>query len=139
MTELVVTRRENAAAGVVTLTLAEPGGGALPKWDPGAHIDLVLDEGALVRQYSLCGSLEDTAIWTVGVLRDPNSRGGSAFVHDDLREGDTVAVRGPRNHFPLEQAVRYLFIAGGIGITPILTMIDAAEAAGADWRLLYGG
>ena len=93
----------------------------------------------LVRQYSLCGSTSDRAQWRVGVLLDPESRGGSRFVHEELREGSTVRVRGPRNHFPLVRSPRYQFIAGGIGITPILTMIEAAEARGADWQLLYGG
>jgi ferredoxin-NADP reductase len=73
------------------------------------------------------------------VLREPQGRGGSAYVHDHLREGTAVRVRGPRNNFPLRPAARHLFIAGGVGITPILPMVEAAEAAGADWRLLYGG
>ena len=94
---------------------------------------------SLVRQYSLCGDTANRAEWRVGVLLDPNSRGGSQFVHDKLHEGTTVRVRGPRNHFPLVSSPRYQFIAGGIGITPMLPMIAAAEATGADWRLLYGG
>lgn len=73
------------------------------------------------------------------MLREPRGRGGSVYVHDHLREGDTVRVRGPRNNFPLRPAARHLFVAGGVGITPILPMVEAAEAAGADWRLLYGG
>jgi ferredoxin-NADP reductase len=133
-----VRRREVAADGVVTLTLADPSGADLPDWAPGAHIDLMMTP-SLVRQYSLCGDTANRAEWTVGVLLDPNSRGGSQFVHDKLREGSTVRVRGPRNHFPLVASPRYLFIARGIGITPMLPMIGAAEAIGADWRLLYGG
>jgi len=78
-------------------------------------------------------------VWRVGVLLDPNSRGGSRYVHQNLNEGATVRVRGPRNHFPLVDAQHYRFIAGGIGITPILAMIEAAERAGNDWTLLYGG
>jgi ferredoxin-NADP reductase len=72
-------------------------------------------------------------------LLDPNSRGGSRYVHDNLHDGATVRVRGPRNHFPLVDAQHYRFIAGGIGITPIYAMIEAAERAGNDWTLLYGG
>jgi ferredoxin-NADP reductase len=87
----------------------------------------------------LCGSTADESTWKVGVLRDPNSRGGSAYVHEKLAEGATVRVRGPRNHFPLVSSPRYQFIAGGIGITPILAMIEAAEARGAEWSLLYLG
>jgi ferredoxin-NADP reductase len=93
----------------------------------------------LVRQYSLCSSPAEDGVWRIGVLRTPDSRGGSQRVHDTLTEGTTVNVRGPRNHFPLVTASTYLFIAGGIGITPMLPMIAQAEAAGADWRLLYGG
>ncbi|MCM2580000.1 PDR/VanB family oxidoreductase [Streptomyces meridianus] len=137
-TELVVAARTEEALGVVSLTLRRPGGGMLPPWEPGAHIDLVL-EPDLVRQYSLCGDPADPDAWRIAVLREPAGRGGSARVQDSLAVGSRVAVRGPRNHFALEPAERYLFVAGGIGITPILPMIRAAEAAGARWRLLYGG
>jgi ferredoxin-NADP reductase len=73
------------------------------------------------------------------VLRDPNSRGGSVRVHELLQPGATVRTRGPRNHFPLVTAPRYVFIAGGIGVTPLLPMIAEADVAGAQWTLLYGG
>ena len=136
--ELVVDRRSEAADGVVALTLRDPAGRDLPTWQAGAHIDLLLD-GGLVRQYSLCGNPADRRAWQIAVLREPAGRGGSEFVHDKLTEGATVQVRGPRNHFPLIPAPRYLFIAGGIGITPILPMIAEADAAGAQWELLYGG
>ncbi len=136
--ELVVRRRETAADGVVTLDLVEPDGNELPAWEPGAHIDLLLDEG-LVRQYSLCGDPRETGTWRVGVLLDPNSRGGSQHVHAHLQEGSAVRVRGPRNNFPLVEAPRYLFIAGGIGITPMKAMAESAERAGLDWSMLYLG
>ena len=135
---LVVAARTEAAEGVVCLTLRHPDGEPLPAWTPGAHIDLLLD-GGLIRQYSLCGRPEDRGGWQIAVLREPRSRGGSVQVHDRLPEGATVRVRGPRNAFPLRPAARHLFIAGGVGITPVLPMVEAAEAAGADWRLLYGG
>jgi ferredoxin-NADP reductase len=95
--------------------------------------------GDLVRQYSLCGDPTDPHRLTVAVLREPESRGGSAYVHEKLAVGSTVTVRGPRNHFPLVSAPRYLFIAGGIGITPLIPMIREAEATGADWHLYYRG
>ncbi len=136
--DLQVAARREVADGVVELTLTEPSGAPLPAWNAGAHIDLVLNP-SLTRQYSLCGSTADESSWKVGVLRDPESRGGSAFVHEKLQEGATVRVRGPRNHFPLVSSPRYQFIAGGIGITPIVAMIEAAEARGADWHLLYLG
>ncbi|HET7735518.1 MAG TPA: cytochrome P450, partial [Nocardioidaceae bacterium] len=136
--DLRIEARREVAEGIVELTLAHPSGEQLPSWTAGAHIDLML-EPSLTRQYSLCGSSADESSWKVGVLRDPNSRGGSAYVHEKLAEGATVRVRGPRNHFPLVASPRYQFIAGGIGITPILAMIEAAEARGAEWNLLYGG
>lgn len=135
---LVVATRNHVADGVVSLTLRRPDGRPLPSWTPGAHIDLLLD-GGLIRQYSLCGDPAEPDAWRIAVLREPQGRGGSAYVHDHLPEGTAVRVRGPRNNFPLRPATRHLFIAGGVGITPILPMVEAAEAAGADWRLLYGG
>ncbi|CAM5341027.1 PDR/VanB family oxidoreductase [Streptomyces griseorubiginosus] len=136
--ELVVERRESAADGVLALTLRHPLGEPLPAWEPGAHIDVLLGPG-LERQYSLCGDPADRARWRIAVLREPVGRGGSAHVHEQVNQGDKVRVRGPRNHFALRPAPRYLFIAGGIGITPILPMLAAAEAEGAQWSLLYGG
>ncbi len=136
--ELVVEAADAVADGVVALTLADPDGDTLPPWTPGAHVDLLLAPD-LVRQYSLCGSPSDSRTIRVGVLREPHSRGGSAFVHDQLSVGSRVRVRGPRNHFPLVASQRYLFVAGGIGITPLLPMMAEATAAGAQWSLLYGG
>jgi cytochrome P450/ferredoxin-NADP reductase len=133
-----VVAKQTEADGVVSLVLREADGRPLPPWEPGAHVDLVVD-GAPTRQYSLCGDPGDHSAYRLGVLRDPDGRGSSLFVHDRLREGDTVRVRGPRNNFPLVPSPRYLFIAGGIGITPILPMIRSAGSAGADWRLVFGG
>ena len=136
--DVVLAAKERVADDVVRLTLRAPDGGALPAWEPGAHLDLVLGPD-LVRQYSLCGDPADRSVLQVAVLREPDGRGGSAHVHERLTDGETLRVRGPRNHFALEPAPRYLFVAGGIGITPLVPMIAAAEAAGARWRLLYGG
>lgn len=136
--ELVVRRRTAAADRVVALELVDPQGHALPAWEPGAHIDLLLDEG-LVRQYSLCGDPREAGSWQVGVLLDPNSRGGSQHVHEHLHEGAAIRVRGPRNNFRLVDSPKYLFIAGGIGITPVKAMAESAERAGLDWTMLYLG
>ncbi|GGJ45490.1 PDR/VanB family oxidoreductase [Streptomyces brasiliensis] len=136
--ELVVDRRESVADGVLSLTLRHPLGEELPAWEPGAHVDLVLGPG-LERQYSLCGDPADRSGWRIAVLWEPEGRGGSAHVHERMGRGDKVRVRGPRNHFALRPARRYRFIAGGIGITPIVPMLSAARAAGAEWTLLYGG
>ncbi|CAM01773.1 ferredoxin-NADP reductase [Saccharopolyspora erythraea NRRL 2338] len=136
--EVVLEQKEVIADGVVLLTLRHPGDEPLPEWAPGAHIDLLLREN-LVRQYSLCGDPANRAVFQVAVRREQAGRGGSAHVHDELAAGDLVRVRGPRNNFRLVEAPRYLFVAGGIGITPLLPMISAAEQRGADWRLVYGG
>ncbi|MGW1948891.1 PDR/VanB family oxidoreductase [Streptomyces sp. NPDC001940] len=133
---LLVTRHESVADGVVQLRLE---GRDLPAWEPGAHLDLVLPSG-LIRQYSLCGDPEDTSSYTVATRLIADGRGGSREVHEQLQEGLEVEVRGPRNRFPLTAgAPSYVFVAGGIGITPILPMLRALEARGADWRLLYAG
>jgi ferredoxin-NADP reductase len=133
---LTVERKTTLADGVVELMLKARS--TLPPWEPGSHLDLLLDDG-LVRQYSLCSDPADRRYLKVAVLREPESRGGSAYVHDQLDEGRQIQIRGPRNHFPLVDAPRYQFIAGGIGITPILCMIREVERRGAEWQLLYGG
>ncbi|MFD9463845.1 PDR/VanB family oxidoreductase [Streptomyces sp. NPDC060027] len=131
---LLVARHERVADGVVQLRLE---GADLLPWEPGAHLDLVLPSG-LVRQYSLCGDPEDTSSYTVATRLVEDGRGGSREVHERLREGMEVEVRGPRNRFPLVDAPAYLFVVGGIGITPVLPMLRSMRE-GADWRLLYGG
>jgi ferredoxin-NADP reductase len=135
---LVLDRKSTVAEGIVMLTMRDPLGRPVPAWKPGAHIDLLLSDD-LVRHYSLCGDPADRSHLRVAVLREPQSRGGSRYVHDELAEGQTVRIRGPRNNFEFVTAKRYLFIAGGIGITPILPMVAAAEERRANWRLVYGG
>jgi ferredoxin-NADP reductase len=129
-------RRE--ALDVVSLELADPNGCLLPAWAPGAHVDLVLADN-LRRQYSLCGDPSDRTFYRLAVLREGGGRGGSQHVHEQLRPGDLLAISPPRNHFPLVPSPRYVFVAGGIGITPIIPMIREVDARGAAWKLLYGG
>ncbi len=136
--DMRVESKDEVADGVVALVLREVNNRPLPLWEAGAHIDLVMT-GAPTRQYSLCGSTTDRDTWRLGVLRNPDGGGGSLHVHDELAVGDTVRARGPRNNFQLVDSPRYLFIAGGIGITPILPMIEAAESSAAEWQLVYGG
>ncbi|MFG2118408.1 PDR/VanB family oxidoreductase [Streptomyces sp. NPDC048710] len=131
---LQLTAHETVADGVVQLRLE---GSGLPRWEPGAHLDLVLPSG-LVRQYSLCGDPADGSSYTVATRLVEDGRGGSREVHEQLTEGTELEVRGPRNRFPLVEAPSYVFVAGGIGITPILPMLRALPD-GTDWRLLYGG
>jgi ferredoxin-NADP reductase len=137
---LTVRRRVDAAEGVVLLDLARPEGGLLRPWAPGAHIDVVLPDGLGERQYSLCGDPAQQDVWRIGVLREDGGRGGSVHLHS-LHEGDPVTVRGPANHFAFQPfpGREYVFVAGGIGITPISAMVRAAEEAGVPWRLVYAG
>lgn len=133
----VEDRRVLADGQVVELRLGALEDESLPRWTPGSHVDLVLPSG-LIRQYSLCGELDDPS-FTVAVLREAASRGGSAEVHDRIAAGDTLIMRGPRNHFPLVDAEHYVFIAGGIGITPLLAMARAVSSDGGSWEFHYGG
>lgn len=136
--EVRVAERYEAADGVLALDLEHPTGDDLPDWSPGSHIDVVLGEG-MVRQYSLCGDPGQRKRWRIAVLRERDGRGGSAYVHDNVTADSVITVSGPRNHFELVPAARYVFIAGGIGITPILAMIRSSDVQAADWRLHYGG
>ncbi|WP_455360636.1 PDR/VanB family oxidoreductase [Streptomyces sp. SYSU K21746] len=135
---LRVARTELVADGVLALTLVDPGGAPLPSWTPGAHVDLHLAPG-LIRPYSLCSDPGDPTHYRVAVLRVPGGRGGSVHTHDRVRTGDTLPVSVPRNHFELVDAERYLLVAGGIGITPLLPMAHRLTALGKPWRMLYGG
>jgi ferredoxin-NADP reductase len=126
------------AEGVLSVALADPSGQELPPWTPGAHVDVRLSP-AIERQYSLCSDPADRREWRVAVLREEVSRGGSRLVHEALRPGDLVDVRSPVNTFELTPTARYVFVAGGIGITPILPMIRAVRELGAPWRLAYLG
>ncbi|MGH3661497.1 MAG: PDR/VanB family oxidoreductase [Micromonosporaceae bacterium] len=136
--KLLVQQMTWEAEGVLSLRLNSATGQELPTWRPGAHIDLVLP-GGLTRQYSLLGAPEDRTHYEIAVLREPGGSGGSRYVHESLRPGTVVSVRGPRNNFELEDAPGYLFVAGGIGVTPILPMIAEAHRYGRPWELLYGG
>lgn len=136
--DVVVHGVQRESEQVVSLTLEHPLGAELPTWEPGSHVDVLLPNGIL-RQYSLCSDPEDPRLWRVAVLRELVGRGGSAFIHDELQPGTKLQVRAPRNNFPLSPAPRYLFIAGGIGITPILPMVRAAVKEGIPWHLLYLG
>lgn len=133
--DVVVRRTANVTPRVMTVQLT-PTAGPFPTWTAGAHIDICTPSGW--RSYSLCGGLTDSN-WLIAVQREENGRGGSAWLHDHLRAGMSLSARGPRNHFPLVDAVRYRFIAGGIGITPLLPMISTVASRDADWALTYGG
>lgn len=135
-TGTVAARRE-IAIGVVEVVLELEVADAFA-WEPGAHVDLLLP-GGLIRQYSLCGDPMQRDRIRLAVLDEPESRGGSRFIARELEVGDAVQIDGPRNTFELGAAEEYVFIAGGIGITPLLPMIAEAERRAVPWRLAYYG
>ena len=137
---LVVQALERAADDVLKIRLAAPDGRALPRWSAGSHIDVECGNSGISRQYSLCGNPDDLSVFEIAVLREAQSRGGSAWIHGGLRLGDRVKVRGPRNHFRLDETCRKAtFIAGGIGVTPISAMARRAKALGIDYVIHYCG
>ncbi|MBN9111700.1 MAG: cytochrome P450/oxidoreductase [Pseudonocardia sp.] len=132
-----VTGVEKKADDVIALTMAAADGSPLPDWAPGSHVELHLPSGR-IRQYSLCGHPESPT-WTVAVLRAEAGRGGSKEVHDVVRDGLALTVRGPRNRFPLVDAPGHLLLAGGIGVTPLLAIARDLVARGQRPRMVYGG
>ena len=133
---LRVERRTVECDDVVVLDLVDPRGAPLPGWEPGAHVDVVLD-AATVRQYSLCGDPLDGTVWRLGVLRDAAGRGGSTALHDQVGVGSVLEVGAPRNTFPLEPARQHLLLGGGIGITPLLPMARELARRGSSHRLVH--
>ena len=133
---MTVDERNLVATNVVAITLRPLAPVPLPAWSPGAHIDLTLGPG-LRRSYSLCGDPDDLDCYEIAVLDVPQGRGGSRRVHE-LEVGAMLDVTAPSNTFELVDAESYLFIAGGIGITPILPMVAEADRSGRPWTLYYG-
>jgi tetrachlorobenzoquinone reductase len=136
---LTVKARRQVAVGIDEWTLVDGAGNALPGFTAGAHVDLFLAPG-LARSYSLVqpSSGQPTDRYVVAVALAPHSRGGSAFVHERLGVGDVVAVGQPRNLFPLaDDHAPVLFIAGGIGITPLLSMASERRQQGRAWSMVY--
>ncbi|WP_283179043.1 PDR/VanB family oxidoreductase [Gemmobacter sp. 24YEA27] len=132
---------EPAGEAILRLILKPVDAQCFPAWQPGAHVDLILpttvgEAEPLIRQYSICSDPADLGQYRLGILRDAGGRGGSVRIHDKLKPGDEVMISAPRNHFPFACTGRLLFIAGGIGITPILPMVHEAMAAGQDWHLV---
>jgi vanillate monooxygenase ferredoxin subunit len=138
MTELKVKvlRRKQEAQDIASFELVREDGSALPAFSAGSHIDVQVP-GGLTRQYSLCNDMGEQHRYRIAVLRDANSRGGSAGMHDALKEGDTLTISAPRNHFPLVHAHRTLLFAGGIGVTPLLCMAQRLATTGGDFVLHY--
>ncbi|WP_082016715.1 PDR/VanB family oxidoreductase [Cupriavidus sp. IDO] len=137
--QVKVVTKTLLAEGITGYELAPVSDDQLPTFDAGAHIDVHVP-GGLVRQYSLYELPAEQSRYRIGVLRDPQSRGGSVKLADDIREGDTLAISAPRNHFPLHSgpATAVLF-AGGIGITPILCMAQQLAREGRQFEMHYCG
>jgi ferredoxin-NADP reductase len=135
---LSVSEVTRVAEDVISLRLIASDGAQLPRWRPGAHLDVFLPSGRQ-RQYSLCGDPRNRHAYRIAVRLIRDGGGGSREIHQRLRAGDPLRIRGPRNAFRLVEAESYHFVAGGIGITPILPMVTAAHARGRRWRLLYTG
>lgn len=132
---LRVVRKWNETPEICGFELRSLDGSALPAFTAGAHIDVHIP-GGLVRQYSLCNTPLDRSRYVIGVLREPASRGGSVAMHERVSEGDSLEVSPPRNLFPLSpQAQRHLLFAGGIGLTPLLSMAEQLLADGAEFEL----
>lgn len=136
--QLRIARVAREADAVVSIDIVRDDGAKLPPWQPGSHVEISLPSGR-VRHYSLCGDPERLSSYRFAVLREAEGRGGSAELHAIAQPGAMLRIRRPRNRFPLHDAPSYLFLAGGIGITPLLPMVAAAYRRGRPWRLVYGG
>ncbi len=136
MIPVKVLRKMQEAEGIASFELARPDGGPLPAFSAGSHIDVQVPGGP-TRQYSLCNDAAEQHRYRIAVLRDAKSRGGSQGMHDAVKEGDTLLISEPRNHFPLVHAQRTLLLAGGIGVTPLLCMAQRLATLGADFTLHY--
>ncbi|MBR8181092.1 oxidoreductase [Burkholderia ambifaria] len=137
MIEMKVTALRIEAEGIIGVDLRSADGSPLPPFEPGAHVDVHLP-GGMTRQYSLCNEAWDRSRYCLGVGRSATSRGGSAYIHEQLRLGDTLMIGEPRKLFGLSPvAKRHRFIAGGIGITPILAMIRWCVRHELPWELHY--
>ncbi|MGN6232471.1 MAG: PDR/VanB family oxidoreductase [Trinickia sp.] len=131
-----ISRKFAAATDIFAFELVHPDGAPLPAFSAGAHIDVTLPNG-LVRQYSLCNDPLDTHRYVIAVLRDANSRGGSIAMHA-LEAGGLLEISEPKNHFPLHGEARHsLLLAGGIGVTPIMSMAETLSCAGASFEMHY--
>ncbi len=137
--ELRVTAMTLEAEGVISIRLSRiESNDPLPPWQPGAHIDLYVSDGT-TRQYSLCGDPRDLSSYDIAVLREPDGRGGSAYLHDELRVGQRLLVTRPKQSFSLEEAPFHALVAGGVGITPIMTFAEHLDQEGRPFQLTYGG
>ncbi len=134
---VVVSKVTEEADGVRSFQLAKKGIFGFPRYTPGAHIDVHCGQG-IIRQYSLCGDLNDRRKLMIAVKKGEPSRGGSDLMHLEVKEGDKLEIGSPRNNFPLDETLDHaILLAGGIGITPIIAMADRLNALGKSFELHY--
>ena len=132
-----VAKRTDEATDICSFELVAAGGEMLPAFSAGSHIDVAVAPG-LARQYSLCNDPAETHRYQIAVLRKPDSRGGSAGLHERLQVGHELHISAPRNHFPLAHGAKHsILLAGGIGVTPILCMAERLAVAGASFDMHY--
>lgn len=132
-----IRAREEVATDILSLTLVATDATPLPKFDAGAHIDVHVEPG-LVRQYSLVNDPRECGHYRIGVLRDPQSRGGSEAIHRSFAPGQIIRISKPRCNFPLVRAAKSsILIAGGIGVTPLISMAHALHSENKDFVLHY--
>jgi vanillate O-demethylase ferredoxin subunit len=137
MLNVRVSRRTALALDICSFELIPTDETSLPPFSAGSHIDVVTP-GGLTRQYSLCNDERDNSRYVIGVLRDPSSKGGSAALHEQVEEGSILQISAPRNHFALAQSARHsVLLAGGIGVTPLLSMASSLSQAGASFDMHY--
>lgn len=136
--QLKVTQKQPLAGGIFLFELRQPDGSDLPAFTPGAHLEVQTPSGVR-RNYSICSNPADKNFYQIAVKRDAAGRGGSISMADDVQTGDLLAVSVPRNNFELHpRATRFLFVAGGIGITPILAMMRHLKTQGNhNFKLIY--
>ena len=135
--KLRVEKMRFTTPDVVHMQLVHPLRPTLPEWSAGAHVDLRMPDGR-VRQYSLCGDPDDRSRYEIAIKREATGRGGSIWVHENLREGSEVHISAPRNNLPLSaKGKRYILVAGGIGITPLLSMARTLKRRDKDFTLHY--
>ena len=131
-----VRARQQEADGICSFELEPIGASELPAFSAGAHIDVQVAPG-VIRQYSLCGHPQERHRWRIGVLREPQSRGGSAGMHERVQVGSVLKVSEPRNLFELVEAPHSVLVAGGIGVTPILAMAQHLQGHGRSFEVHY--
>lgn len=137
---VIVESAEIVAEDILKLRLTSVDGKPLPKWSPGSHIDIECGDTGISRQYSLCGDPNESHVYEVAVLKDSESRGGSAWIHKHAKAGERLHIRGPRNHFRLgTEAQKVILVAGGIGVTPIKAMAEELKKRGVNYEIHYSG